>query len=105
MIKSLPRVKRSFRVYLICIHGPESNPLVRVLLVETTGSQVIFDGFGTWPQCERWIERLSANRKPEGELAAARKRLDRKRLATINEVKASLRDIESLGLYRVDSSE
>jgi hypothetical protein len=41
----------------------------------------------------------------EDELAMVRKRLRRKRLATTNEVRASVQDIESLGLYRIDNSE
>jgi hypothetical protein len=105
MSNVLPTVKLTFRVYFICIHGPESRPMVRVLLVEAGSAQVIYDGLGSWPQCRRWIEQLSGDMMPEHEVAIIQKRLRRKRLTAIKEVRASLLDIESLGLCRVDSSE
>jgi hypothetical protein len=105
MSNVLPAVKLTFSVYFICIHGPESHPMVRLLLVEAGSAQVIYDGLGTWSQCRRWIEQLSSDIMSEDQVAIIRKCLRRKRLAAIKEVTASLLDIESLGLCRVDNSE
>jgi hypothetical protein len=79
--------------------------MVRVMLTRTTSAQVVYAGFRSWARCQRWIKRLSSNLMREDELAMVRKRLRRKRLATTNEVRASVQDIESLGLYRIDNSE
>jgi hypothetical protein len=99
-----PAVRLSFRVHLIRIHGPESTPVVRVLLVETTSAVAIYEGFGAWSTCKRWIERLSDIGLSPDELAVVRNSLERRRLVTIQEVRASLDEIELLGLHRADGS-
>ena len=96
-------LKLSFRVHLIRIDGRKGKLAVRVMLVETTSAQAVYEGFGSWSKCRRWINQLSSIGISRYELAAVRKLLDRKRLATIKEVRASLYDLEALGLHRADS--
>jgi hypothetical protein len=98
-----PDARIAFRAYLIRLHGPESGPTIRVLLVEASKARSIYEGFGSWPQCERWIGQLTGWIIPRDVLADLRKRLDQKQLATINVVRTSVEDIESVGLSRVDS--
>jgi hypothetical protein len=95
--------KLPFRIHLIRIYERKSALTVRVMLVETTSAQPVYEGFGSWSKCRRWINQLSSVRVSRGELAVVRKLLDQRRLATILEVRASPYDLESLGLHRVDS--
>jgi len=90
-------------MHFIRMHGPESDPTVRVLLVETTRARAVFEGFGSWSQCKLWVMQISEFAISANQLAAIHKRLELKRLATINEVRASLRDLDSVGLRRADS--
>jgi hypothetical protein len=99
----LPDTRLSFRAYFIRLHGPESGPTIRVLLVETSKVRSIYEGFGSWPQCERWIGQLTGWIIQRDVLADLRKRLEQKQLATINVVRTSVDIIESVGLSRVDS--
>jgi hypothetical protein len=85
------------------MYGQESDPVVRVLLVETTRAQSIYEGFGTWPQCRDWIAQVSECVIFGDQFAAIEKRLEMKRLATIQEVQVSLGRLESIGFCRVDS--
>jgi hypothetical protein len=94
--------KLSFRVHLIREHGRKRDLSVRVLLIENTNVQSVYEGFVSWALCMRWIDRLSAMGVSEVELAAVLKSLERKRLATISYVQASPHDLESLGIYRAD---
>ena len=100
MDNDLPGARLSFRIYFIRLCGPESDLTVRVLLVDTARAQTIYEGIGSWPQCERWIGQLTGWITPRNVLADIRKRLDQKQLATINKVRASIHDIESIGLQR-----
>jgi len=92
----------SFRAYFIRLHGPEIDPTVRVLLVETLQAQPIYEGFGSLSQCERWIVQLTGWIIPKDVLLVLRKRIEQKQMATINGVKVSRREIESIGLQRSD---
>jgi hypothetical protein len=103
MDDALPDARIAFRAYLIRLHGPESGPTIRVLLVEASKARSIYEGFGSWPQCERWIGQLTGWITPRDVLADLHKRLEQKQLATINVVRTSVQDIESAGLSRVDS--
>ena len=98
--ESLSTIRHSFRMHFIRMHGPEIDPTVRVLLVETTNAEAVYEGFGSWPQCKLWIMQISEFAISGNQLAAIHKRLDLKRLATIQEVRASLFDIDSIGLQR-----
>jgi hypothetical protein len=92
-----------FRVYLIRMHGSENAPTLRLILVEAANTHAVYEGFGSWPECVRWISRLSNMDVFRDDLAAVRRLLDQKRLVTIkSEVRASVDAIESLGLHRVD---
>jgi len=84
------------------MNGPETNPTVRVLLVETTGAMLIYERFGNWNQCRRWVAQISEYAVFGDEFAAIEKRLEMKRLATINEIHVSSCDLESEGFCRVD---
>jgi hypothetical protein len=95
-----PDARLSFHVYFIRLHGPENDLTVRVLFVETAGAQTIYEGFGSWSQCEFWIGQLTEWIIPRDVLAGLRKRLEQKRLATINKVRVSVHDIESIGFQR-----
>lgn len=95
-------LKLPFRIHLIRMYERKGTLTVRVMLVETTGAQAVYEGFGSWTKCRRWINQLSSIRISRYELAVIRKLLDQKRLATIREVHASLYDLEALGLQRAD---
>ena len=95
--------KLPFRIHLIRVQGRKGSVTVRVLLVETTSAQAVYEGLGSWSKCRRWINQLSSIDISRNELAVIRKLLDQKRLATIKEVQASLCDLEALGLHRADS--
>jgi hypothetical protein len=103
MNKSRSVAKLRFRVHLIGMHESDRGLTIRVLLVETSSAKAVYEGLGSWSKCRRWITRLSTIHLSGEELAVVRKRLDRKRLATIQEVRASPRELESLGLRRADS--
>lgn len=103
MDKDAPANRRSFRVHFIRVHGPEKNSIVRILLVEMPMPASIYEGFGSWTKCRRWLKKLSHASISVEEWSVVRKRLDRKRLATIQEMTASLHDIDSMGLSRVDT--
>ena len=102
MDSALPDARLSFRAYIIRLHGPENDPTVRVLLVETSKAQAIYEGFGSLSQCERWIVQLTGWIIPKDVLSVLRKRIEQKRMATIKGVRASLREIELIGLHRSD---
>jgi hypothetical protein len=84
------------------MNGPESDPTVRVLLVETTGAHSIYEGFGSWSQCRRWVAQITECAIFGDQFAAIEKCLEMKRLATIKEVQVSLYDLESVGFHRAD---
>jgi hypothetical protein len=84
------------------MNGSESDPTVRVILVQTTGTQTTYEKLGTWSQCRRWITQISECAIFGDQLAAVERRLEMKRLATIKEVQISLHDLESVGFHRVD---
>ncbi len=96
-------IRQSFRMHFIRMHGPESDPTVRVLLVETTKAGAVFEGFGSWSQCKLWILQISEFAVSGRQLVAIHKLLELKRLATIQEVLASPFDLDSLGLQRTDT--
>jgi hypothetical protein len=102
MDSALPDTTLSFRAYFIRIHGPEIDPTVRVLLVEISEAQPIYEGFGSLSQCERWIVQLTGWIIPKDVLSVLRKRIEQKRMATIKGVQVSRREIESIGLQRLD---
>ena len=95
--------KLSFRVHLIRVYGRKRDHTVRVLLVETTSVQAVYEGFASLSKCMRWINRLSAKSITKDELRAVLKLLERKKLATIQDILASPHDLESLGLLRADT--
>ena len=92
----VPWWKRSCQRLLRKIHNEERW--------ETTSAVAIYEGFGAWSTCKRWIERLSDIGLSPDELAVVRNSLERRRLVTIQEVRASLDEIELLGLHRADGS-
>jgi hypothetical protein len=98
----LPDTRFSFRAYFIRMHGPECDFTVRMLLVETTRGKTIYEGIGSWLQCERWIAQISGWIIPVEKLVLVRKCIEQKRLAAIDVVRISVEDIESVGLIRVD---
>jgi hypothetical protein len=104
MSNVLPVIKLPFRVHLIRMHGRKSRPTLRVLLVEATSAQAVYEGFGSWSKCTRWINQLSSIGISRDELTLARKLLDQNRLVTVkDEVQASPDELNSLGLHRADS--
>lgn len=99
---NFPTIRHSFRVHFIRTDGRESDPTVRVLLIETSAGQTIYEGFGTWSQCRRWVAQISECAILGDQLAAIQKRLEMKSLATIEEIQVSLNALESAGFRRAD---
>lgn len=97
-------VTLQFRVHLIRMHGDPINPTLRVILVEAASAQAVYEGFGPWPECMRWIGALATIGVSGDELANVRQLLDQNRLVTMkDQVRASMDALESLGLHRADS--
>jgi len=95
-------VQTTFCVHLIAISGSKRRPKVRMLFVETAGADVVYEGQGSWSKCIRWIKQLTVVNSDKPDLAAAKKEFGRGQYATLPEVRASVLDIESMGLQRVD---
>jgi hypothetical protein len=103
MMKDLVRtVQTTFCVHLIAISGSQRRPKVRMLFVATGGAHAVYEGQGSWSRCIRWIQQLPSTDLTKQDLAAARKEFGRDQYASLPSVKASLVDLESLGLQRVD---
>jgi hypothetical protein len=102
MNNALQNTRQSFCVLFIRMHGPEIDPTVRVLLIETSRANTVYEGFGSWSQCERWVAKISGREIPRDQLSLVQKRLELKHLATIEELQASLVDLDSVGLSRAD---
>lgn len=94
-------IRLPFRMHFIRMHGPEAEPMVRVLLVDTC-TQTIYEGFGCWSQCRRWIALVSECPILADQLTAIEKLLEMKRLATIQGMRVSLHDLQAVGFRRVD---
>jgi hypothetical protein len=102
MSDGLQTDRLSFRVHFMRIKGPESDPTVRVLLVETIKARTIYEGFGTWLQCRRWVTRISECAILGDQFATVEKRLELNRWAMIEGLWASPYDLESVGFHRAD---
>jgi hypothetical protein len=98
----VPSVQTTFCVHLIAISGSKRRPKVRMLFVATAGANVVYEGQGSWSKCIRWIQQLTVVNSDKPDLAAAKKEFGRGQYATLPEVRASVLDIESMGLQRVD---
>jgi hypothetical protein len=94
--------KPSFRVHFIRTPGRKCDLSIRVLVVETADVQAVYEGFISWTTCRRWIDRLESMGIPAEELEVVRRLLDRRKLATIQSVRASPLELEPLGLQRAD---
>jgi hypothetical protein len=103
MDSALTDARLSFRVHFIRMHGPENDPRVRMLLVESTKAQPVYEGSGSWLQCKCWIGQLSGYVILRDQLAAVQKDLDLRRLATIKQIWTSEHELDSAGFRRVDS--
>lgn len=102
MDNDLPTVRYSFRAHFMRVIGPECDPTVRVLLVETADAKAVYEAFGTWLQCRRWITQISECAIFGDQLAVVQKCLQLNRLATIKNLRASVADLESTGFRRAD---
>jgi hypothetical protein len=94
--------ERSFRVVFIWVSGPLPDPMVRVLLVETTGARAVYEGVKLWSKCKHWIGQLRSAAITAEELAQVCKIFERTQFATIEEAQASLEDVKSFGLHQAD---
>ena len=103
MNEALPNIRLSFRARFIRMNAHERDPTVRVILVERTESKTIYEAFGTWRQCKRWIARVSGCVILADQFVAVQKCIELNRLATIHEVQASMDDLESVGFRRANS--
>ena len=103
MIKnSVPKVQATFSIHLIAISGAKRRPKVRMLFVEASGADVVYEGQGSWSQCMRWIQRLTIMNASKPDLVAAKKDFSRSHFATLSEVRVPFLELESMGLQRVD---
>jgi hypothetical protein len=97
MNNTFPTIQLSFRAYFIRMKGHESELMVRVILVGNTGTKSIYERFGTWRQCRRWIVQISGSVILAEQFTAVQKCLELNRLATIAELQVSPHDLESVG--------
>jgi hypothetical protein len=95
-------VPTTFCIHLIAISGAKRRPKVRMLFVATAGADIVYEGQGSWSKCIRWIQQLTIVNSDKPDLAAAKKEFGRAHYATIPGVRASLLELESMGLQRVD---
>ena len=103
MNNDLSDTQQSFRVHFIRVNGPESDPKVRVLLVESTSAQSIYERFGTWSQCRRTIVQISECAIFGDQFADIERRLEMNRMGSIKDIHVSVCDLESAGFRRADS--
>jgi len=95
-------VQTTFCVHLIATSGSKRRPKVRMLFVATAGAAVVYEGQGSWSKCTRWIQQITIVNSGKPDLAAAKKEFSRGHYATLAEVRASLLELESMELQRVD---
>jgi hypothetical protein len=98
-----PTTERPFHVHLMRLDGSRRDPALRVLLIETNGARIVYEGLASWSEILGWIQQLSSMDISVQELAVLRNLLGRKRLAIIKEVRVSPCELESLELRRADS--
>jgi len=101
--KNLLTIRHSFRAYFIRLDGSECDPTIRVILVESADARAVYEAFGTWLQCRRWITQVSECAIFGDQLNVVRKRLELNCLATIKTVRASVVDLEFAGFRRADA--
>jgi hypothetical protein len=73
-----------------------------MLLVATAGDSAVYESFGSWPKCLRWMKHLSRSGVSSHDLSVVKKLFERYQYATFAEVTASTDDLESQGYRRVD---
>ena len=95
-------VKTTFCIHMIGISGLQRRPRVRMLFVATEGPHAVYEGQGTWSKCIRWIQQIPFIDITKQDLEAAKREFGRDQYATLPLVRASLLDLESMGLQRVD---
>jgi hypothetical protein len=95
-------IKPTFCIHLIAISGRQRRLKVRILFVATGDADAVYEGQGSWSKCVRWILQLPFVDITKHDLAAAKKGFGRDRYATLPLVRASLLDLEYIGLQRVD---
>lgn len=95
----------NFCIHLIAISGPHRSPQVRMLFVATTETHAVYEGQGSWTRCVRWIQKLPCGSISKQDLAAAKREFGRDRYAAFPTITASLVELESIGLQRVDQEQ
>jgi hypothetical protein len=98
-----PTTERPFHIHLLRLDGTKRDPTLRVLLIETNGARIVYEGLASWTEIMGWIQQLSSMDISVQELAVLRNLLGRNRFAIIKEVRVSPCDLESLELHRADS--
>ncbi len=101
--RQLEFMELTFRIHLIAMSGPRRIPRVRILWVATTSIPAVYEGMGSWSKCVSWMKRLPHIEVSRNEWIQVREAFERNQYTTLHGVRASLHDLESLGLQRVDS--
>jgi hypothetical protein len=102
MITPCNDVITSFSAILIRIRKHSGKPTVRLMLVETAKTRAVYERFGTWGQCERWLASFMSSSVAKNKLVGVQKHLGRKNLAIIVSVMVSRCQLECLGFPRAD---
>jgi len=99
---SVHATNATFCIHLIALPGRRRRPQVRMLFVATTDVHAVYEGQGSWVRCMRWIQKLPFSCINKHDLATAKRELGRDRYTAFPTITASLFELESIGLQRVD---
>ena len=104
-----PRVSESsyaaevvVRIHLIWMAGPRRDPKVRVLLVEASGAQAVYERVDSWFACSQWLDQVLGAGALDDELAVAKEAFLRDQYATVKDVRVLAHTLESGAFHRVD---
>jgi hypothetical protein len=90
------------RIHLIWMAGPHHDPMVRILLVATSGSRAVYERVDSWLACSQWLDQILGAAPLDHELSVAKKALLRQQYATIKDVRVFFHALKSGAFHRVD---
>lgn len=94
--------KHTFLIHLIAMSTSQRKPKVRMLWVATAGCPAVYEGQGSWSKCVYRVKQLPHIGIANSEWIQKRMLFQLNQYVVLQEVRASLYDLESLGFQRAD---